>query len=281
MISKRLNKLHTECQKLRDKGHSFANLSKKTLRHLIVNDKQKTMYCYVPKVACTNLKRIFLILTGRMNTTDPQNLTPKMVHSGHYDTRLSSYSSKEISYRLNNYRKVIFVREPLMRLLSAFRNKFANRRSNTSKFHKMYGNKIVQAGRQQQSPLEYGHDVTFSGFVQFLTQPSMNPSAFNNHWAPVSDFCSPCNVLYDFIGKFESIDSDVSLLLKEMSVEDQITSFPARNNRYQRTEETFEQYYRTVDTKHLIALLKIYELDYNLFGYPIPTNSSLFTTHTV
>ena len=277
MISLRSTHLQTECQKLRDKGHTFLELSKTSLRHLIVNDKQRTMYCYVPKVACTNLKRIFLFLTGKVNVTNPSNLTPRTVHGAHFHTLLSSYSSKEIEYRLKNYRKVVFVREPLVRLLSAFRSKFLNiANASNNRFHHKYGRKIVQMFRNNSSQFfeDYKYDVKFSEFVQFLIKYKNSASAFDQHWTPVYELCSPCYVQYDFIGQFESMATDISLLLKEMSVEDQIPSFPDRNETFQRSEETITNYYGTIKTEHLTSLSRIYEHDYNLFGYPLPVNSS-------
>ena len=275
----RSKQLGRECQKLRDKGYSFGNLSQETLRHLIVNDEQKTMYCYVPKVACTTLKRIFLFLTGRTNATDPKHLSKKTVHGARLHTFLSSFSPKEREYRLKNYRKVVFVREPLVRLLSAFRSKFINIANvSNNRFHKQYGRRIVQTVRQNSSQASFGYeyDVTFSEFIQFLIKFNTNSTAFDQHWTPVYQLCSPCYIQYDFIGKFESIATDTSLLLKEMAVDDLVPSFPEREDTYQRSEETTESFYSTIQAKHLIAISKIYENDYKLFGYPLPLDLSHF-----
>ena len=269
----RSTQLRRECQKLRDKGYSFGNLSQLTLQHLIVNDEQKTIYCFVPKVACTNLKRVFLFLTGRINVSSPLNLTKKSVHGAHVHTLLSSFSSKEREYRLKNYTKVVFVREPLIRLLSAFRSKFINTTIDYH-FHKKFGRNIAQMFRQNssQSSFVYENDVTFSEFVQFLIKFNMSSETWNQHWTPVYELCNPCHVQYDFIGKFESIATDTRLLLKEMAVEDQIPSFPERENSNKRSEETIESYYSTLQAKQLVALIKLYDNDYKLFGYPMPVD---------
>ena len=268
----RSTQLRRECQKLRDKGYSFGNLSQLTLEHLIVNDEQKTIYCFVPKVACTNLKRIFLFLTGRINVSNPLNLTKESVHGAHLHTLLSSFSSKEREYRLKNYTKVVFVREPLIRLLSAFRSKFINMAND--RFQKKFGRNIAQMFRQNssQSSFVYENDVTFSEFVQFLIKFNMSSKTWDQHWTPVYELCNPCHVQYDFIGKFESIATDTRLLLKEMAVEDQIPSFPEREDSYQRSEETIKSYYSTLQAKQLVALFKFYENDYKLFGYPMPVD---------
>ena len=61
------------------------------------------------QVACTNWKRVLLIMSGKMNTTDPKKLRPSLVHgelSYRYLRTLVSYSPDEIEYRLRNYFKV-------------------------------------------------------------------------------------------------------------------------------------------------------------------------------
>ena len=272
-ISSRILQLRSGCQKLRDEGLSFTKVPVKELKHLIVNDEHKVMYCYIPKVACTNLKRVFLLLTGQMNETEPLKLKSNDVHLTYtkYLTFLHTYSEEDIIYKIQNYRKVLFVREPLERLLSAYRNKFHQKGG--VYFQERFGRKIIRQFRENptQESLSRGHDVKFSEFVQFLLDPEMEPKGFNEHWAPMSSLCHPCHISYDFIGKYESLDDDVTLLLKEMSVYDQI-NFPERGDTYktERTEDTMMEYFRMIDTDYLRDLWKIYLHDYILFGYPFP-----------
>ncbi|KAK7074937.1 Carbohydrate sulfotransferase 11, partial [Halocaridina rubra] len=59
------------------------------LSNLIVDDKNRILYCYVPKVACTNWKRMMLILMGGSNVTRPLSIPADSVHRKKVFTKLS------------------------------------------------------------------------------------------------------------------------------------------------------------------------------------------------
>jgi hypothetical protein len=93
---------------------------------LYVDDKKRYVYCKVEKVACTSWKRVLMTITGKMGSNkSPEKLNFNFVHvrADEYIRELSSYKPKEIEFRLKNYYKFMFVREPLERLVSAYRDK--------------------------------------------------------------------------------------------------------------------------------------------------------------
>ena len=108
-------------QRLRDyceKHASSRNRSDQYNDHpIIVNDEYKVIFCYIPKVACSQWKRVFLALDNRTDVDD--------VHDGkHYKFLFNDYSDEDIKVRLQSYFKFLFVREPLERLLSAYNDKW-------------------------------------------------------------------------------------------------------------------------------------------------------------
>lgn len=119
-----------ECEKTEEAKLIKKEVPAKKLGHIIVNDQYKVLFCYISTVACTNIKRVFLNLTGQMNTTNPLALKSKDVHMSldKYLTYLDLYSNEEAAEKLRRYRKLIFVREPLERLLSAYQNKFIEKK---------------------------------------------------------------------------------------------------------------------------------------------------------
>uniref|UniRef100_A0A452H385 Carbohydrate sulfotransferase n=1 Tax=Gopherus agassizii TaxID=38772 RepID=A0A452H385_9SAUR len=115
-------------------------LTPNDLKHLVVDENHEMIYCYVPKVACTNWKRVMMVLTGRGKYSDPMEIPANEAHISSNLKTLNQYSIPEINHRLKSYMKFLFVREPFERLVSAYRNKFTQK-YNTS-FHKRYGTKI-------------------------------------------------------------------------------------------------------------------------------------------
>uniref|UniRef100_A0A8C3NMJ9 Carbohydrate sulfotransferase n=1 Tax=Geospiza parvula TaxID=87175 RepID=A0A8C3NMJ9_GEOPR len=128
------------------------------LRHLVVDDTHGLLYCYVPKVACTNWKRVMMVLTGQGKYRDPLEIPAHEAHVPSNLRTLSEYSVAEINARLRTYLKFVFVREPLERLVSAYRNKFTL--SYNTAFHKRYGTKIVRRHRPQPSQRALAPETT-------------------------------------------------------------------------------------------------------------------------
>ncbi len=86
---------------------------------LFVDDAHELIYCYIPKIACTNWKRTLLVLTGKLETKKPEQLNNTQVHHNLVPKYLrtgNSYEWSELEDRLARYYKFMFVREPLERL---------------------------------------------------------------------------------------------------------------------------------------------------------------------
>ncbi|XP_078474745.1 uncharacterized protein LOC144735994 isoform X2 [Lampetra planeri] len=121
----RLSTLTTECKQLRERGVLPQSPSPRVQEWLAsriyVADRYAFMYCEVPKTGCTNWKRTFLALMGNIKSS--KVMTQNQVHSFNY-TKLSSFDTSGQRSRLDNYTMVMFVREPMERLVSAYRDKF-------------------------------------------------------------------------------------------------------------------------------------------------------------
>uniref|UniRef100_A0A8D0B5U3 Carbohydrate sulfotransferase n=1 Tax=Salvator merianae TaxID=96440 RepID=A0A8D0B5U3_SALMN len=241
------------------------------LRHLVVDDVHGLLYCYVPKVACTNWKRVMMILTGQGKYQDPLEIPANEAHVSSNLHTLSEYSIPEINYRLRNYLKFIFVREPLERLVSAYRNKFT--RSYNTAFHKRYGTKIIRRHRQDPSDeaLERGHDVRFEEFVYYLLDPrTQHEEPFNEHWERVHSLCHPCIIHYDVVGKYETLAKDASYILQLIGADAGI-KFPSSSKTTRTNDDMTAKFFQNISPFYQRRLFNLYKMDYLLFNYSIPS----------
>ncbi|KAM3871934.1 carbohydrate sulfotransferase 11-like [Diretmus argenteus] len=245
-------------------------LSPEDLKHLIVDDKHSLIYCYVPKVACTNWKRTLMVLTGDGRYTDPLAIPASEAHvAGNLHT-LSEFSVSEINQRLRSYLKFVFVREPFERLVSAYRNKFT--RSYNTAFHKRYGTKIVRRHRAEpdSEALEKGNDVTFQEFVQYLVDPrTQREEPFNEHWERVHSLCHPCLIHYDVVGKYETLEPDAQAVLRLAGAAGTV-QFPTSSKSVRTDGDMAARFFKNISPFYQKKLLNLYRMDFLLFNYSTP-----------
>ncbi|XP_022820826.1 carbohydrate sulfotransferase 11 [Spodoptera litura] len=238
------------------------------LEHILINEEHKLLYCYVPKVACTNWKRIFMMLSGKWNGTDVLSITASIAHTPGLFRDLSNVSKAERDYMLENYNKMIIVRNPFERLLSAFRNKLEGDTLSARYFQDRIGRRIIKAYRENPSneSLEYGRDVTFKEFALFLTNRSeeMADVVNNEHWQPITNLCHPCLIKYTLVGKYETLLDDSTLALHTINASH--IQFP-RLDHTSGTAEKLHRYFSQLDLPLIRRLYKLYKHDYRIFNY--------------
>ncbi|KAI1892153.1 hypothetical protein AGOR_G00151310 [Albula goreensis] len=241
------------------------------LKHLIVDDRHGLLYCYVPKVACTNWKRVLMVLTGDGRYHDPLQIPANEAHVAGNLRSLAEFSTAEINHRLRNYLKFVFVREPFERLVSAYRNKFT--RSYNTAFHKRYGTKIIRRHRANPQPeaLDRGDDVTFQEFVQYLVDPqTQREEPFNEHWERVHALCHPCLIHYDMVGKYETLEQDSHYVLRLARMEAEV-HFPTSDKSTRTTGHMAAQFFHNISPLYHRKLYNLYRMDFLLFNYSIPS----------
>ncbi|XP_029576950.1 carbohydrate sulfotransferase 8 [Salmo trutta] len=236
---------------------------------IYVEDKYKLLYCEVPKAGCSNWKRILMVLSGLASST--HEIKHDAVHYGNHLKRLDSFDRQGITQRLETYTKVLFVREPLERLVSAFRDKFEN--PNTY-YHPVFGKPIISKYRVNASKvaLRTGSGVTFQEFMQYLLDVH-RPVGMDIHWEPTSQLCSPCLLDYNFIGKFETMEEEANFLLRRTGAPHNLTfpSFKDRNPKAERTSTHLtHRYFAQLSTSERQRAYDFYYMDYLMFNYSKP-----------
>ncbi|XP_051912169.1 carbohydrate sulfotransferase 11 isoform X1 [Hippocampus zosterae] len=241
------------------------------LKHLVVDEDHELIYCYVPKVACTNWKRVMMVLTGRGKYSDPMEIPSNEAHIPSNLKTLNQYSIAEINHRLKNYLKFLFVREPFERLVSAYRNKFTLKYN--SSFHKRFGTRIVRRYRKNatQEALANGADVKFKEFAEYLADPATRRDGpLNEHWQTVSQLCHPCHIHYDLVGKYETLEEDANYVLRLAGVADSLR-FPSYAKSTRTTDAMTAQFFSNISTAQQVQLYQLYKLDFLMFNYSTPS----------
>jgi len=203
-----------------------------------------------------------------------------MVHdhrnSDKYVERLEKVQSAYRNWRFkdNRYFTFLFVREPLERLVSAYRDKLVVDRG--------YHNVDMHIVRQYR-PHEYNasvkrYNVTFAEFVRYVLDQHSVGKVLDRHWIPQNELCRVCHLRWDFIGHYDTLleDSDYvvsKLKSRIMDVEQRgrvaNITFPADSG-HRKSSEFLQQMYATVPATHVRALYKLYAVDYALFGFKHP-----------
>ena len=232
--------------------HSYkAKLVARDLTFFMVDDENKIIYCSIPKVSSTTWKRVL----GDLHGLD-KNI--KRIHRKELWRWLYQYTEEERLQRIETYFKFIFVREPLHRLLSAYKDKFLRRDRECSKFAR---EQIVKTYRPQDYKPNYNDiHITFPEFIQYFSYDVPR----NEHWRQYEQLCHPCVINYDFIGHLETLEDDGPLLLKMAGIDDRVTFPPIHKST---SSDEVLGYYSQVPTTYITRIGELYRSDFEIFGY--------------
>ncbi|XP_044040860.1 carbohydrate sulfotransferase 12-like [Siniperca chuatsi] len=250
--------------------HSLEDMSDNELKNLIVDDKHGVIYCYVPKVACTNWKRVMFVLNQSKPYHDPMSISADLVHRPKQVTLLNSFPRTEMKAKLKHYTKFLFVRHPYVRLISAYQDKFQR---NDRYFYQNFARNILRLYGNQTDPPHTADEAFASGvrpsfynFIQYLLDPQTEKTVpFEPHWRQMHRLCYPCLIEYDFIGHQETLQEDAEQLLMILKLEDEI-KFPPSYENMTSLVSLFD-WFREVPLEDRRKLYHLYEGDFRLFGY--------------
>ncbi|KAE8587337.1 hypothetical protein XENTR_v10021936 [Xenopus tropicalis] len=234
----------------------FGRMSPFVARSLFVEQKHKFIICAVPKVGCTNWKRIILLL--KLNLSTEVHFEHNAIHESAFLKRLSDYPADQQRMMLTNYTKVMFTRHPFQRIVSAYRDKFLH----PGDYYKHIANIIKSQVRKVNTP----EPVTFKEFVQYIVQQV--PTWLDIHWMPMHLLCDPCNINYNILGKFETLKRDSDQVLKTIGAPSNLKYPELKQYNESRTDTNIvDKYFSTLPLNVLDLLVKLYNHDFMLFGY--------------
>ncbi|KFQ31423.1 Carbohydrate sulfotransferase 9, partial [Merops nubicus] len=227
---------------------------------LFVEHKHKFIYCEVPKVGCSNWKRIIFLLQADVKA-EASEIEHDHIHQTSLIKKLVSYPPAIQKEFLTNYTKVMFTRHPLERLVSAYRDKLLH----SEPFYSItVANDIKAMFRKNKNSSE---KVSFQEFVNFIT--AKPPSSLDIHWKPMFLLCDPCNIHYDVLGKYETLGLDSKHVLKVIGAPESL-QYPSlkRYGSEKRTNgDITMEYLRQLNSEQIEKIKKLYLMDFLLFNY--------------
>lgn len=160
------------------------------LRHLYVYPKLHIAYTYIPKNACTSMKRTLGKGQGWWSEGGPS------VH----DMKQRHWLSGLAHYRSTDER-IVIIRNPWERLVSAFQNRFLAKNDGPSEHAMRHGlSALLQPGTDRGG-------VSFADFIDYL---SRTPGRrLDGHWRPQTDFLIGG---YSRMLRFEHLAEDTAFL---------------------------------------------------------------------
>ena len=248
-------------------------------RFMLVDEKHKTMYCEVPKAACTSWKVFLANITGKVQDKDQKRLH-QLVHDTEYHPKigfryLNTYSAKERKHILRTYFKFLVVRNPYTRFLSAYENKFKGENVQAAWYHQHMGKDIIKKYRKGVDMKKIkGDEVTFEELARVIGNPHEHMAQrYDGHFWKQHASCYPCIIDYDYIGKVETMEEDsaeiISRIVPSMDLH---LPFLNKNKNSAHERKYVHDAYSQLPDDVITALSAIYAEDAETFGYTMDGN---------
>lgn len=220
-------------------------------------ERRRFGFCPIPKAATSSLKTLILEAERIKDPGDNadeiflefKKRFPSVLPCPHWDKKLGS-----------EYGKLIIVRHPFERLVSAYVDKIRTTDPFIPGAKAMYKHGFVGKGPNG--------TFTFSEFVSNILKEPVEK--WDEHWAPFTTRCRPCSMRYNVIAKVETLDQDLKTLLPRIGLPR--WTFPARNVKTRSNESSrkeFSHYISELPRQQLLQLHAIYMYDFELFGYKL------------
>jgi hypothetical protein len=212
-----------------------------------VSMKYKYFYCETPKAACSTVK--LTLVRAELEDAHFSYAENRPIHMDELSPLITPMGLPGFSSRLGDLFKFCFVRDPAMRLLSAYLDKILRCRPQKRPI-------LAALGKQD----EPDYPVSFPIFVDVVC--AQEPRALDPHWNIQYEQVCADRIAYDFIGKVETLDADLRSVLERLGI-DKSYIFSARSHRTE--ARNLAATYLTPTLRRKIE--ERYRLDYEFFGY--------------
>lgn len=185
-------------------------------------------------------------------------------------------------HRLQTYYKFMIVRNPLERLISAYRDKLESPIL-PPKWHNQFPERIKKRILQQYHADEFelwqmswsfnlfNLSVSFQDFIQYLIDTHW--SELNEHFQPQVEVCRPCVVNYDFYGNFRNYSHDSAAIIKKIKANPKYYRDESLHTPMQQTHNYVSQYYSKLEEREKVRLIGSWYDEFAFYCTLYPSDS--------
>lgn len=78
------------------------------------------------------------------------------------------------------------------------------------------------------------------------------------HWTPITKFCTPCQVKFDIVAKFETLDEDQRYLIKKANLNNVIKPEWKNSGKGRNTQDLVSKYYSQLTREQLDGIYLLF-----------------------
>ena len=252
-------------------------------RHLLVDDHTKTLFCFAPKVGCTNLKLALFYAQGLIKKDDlikprddiEQNKLEECII---LTSLLSRNKPERIAIIKSNF-KFIMYRNPLERLLSAYHSKVGQYPLVGLKEDMPHYNWLRRHIFAYTHPIDYkswilhkGQTIVNISFADFIDYWLTYDLSSDEHFRTIFSLCEPCRVHYHYYGNFKMFDKDARVFLNRIGGNAELL----RSGYYEDvnsipTNQLLNHYYEQLNLYQKHAVIRKLSIDLDFYYNVFPT----------
>lgn len=192
---------------------------------------------------------------------------------------LSDTQRKEM---ISSYWKFTILRNPLERLVSAFRHRVEAPLDFSGAYNQtfeMIKRSILEDSKPQEFSLWMKSNgssklaVDFQTYIQWIVK--MPNKKLNEHFIPMIHLSQPCRLRYNFYGNFKQISAEIKLVMQKFDVPSSYfhdKSYYASGNG---TVTLLKKYYSQLDPKVKLALFRDFSTELDFYYHLFPEDRNI------
>ncbi|XP_015109681.1 carbohydrate sulfotransferase 11 [Diachasma alloeum] len=256
------------------------NVPQLNAQEFFINYDYHVIYCSVFKAASTSWLYNMNLLAGvpaedlrkSLESISPVKMARK---------KYARPSQSELLKALDKNLSFLIVRHPFARLVRTYYDKFVL--EGDDKFYQEVGLKIIDRTRLEDDltarlkvmdheglpPTLKQTDLppTFEELVKFALCEWRDNKPQDEHWKPITRFCTSCQVPFDYIIKFETLEEEEQVLIERANLQDVLKPKWEDNSSSEEIEDLEREYFSQLSKRQILELYEYYKADFELFEY--------------